>query len=55
MTTPTATLAFDFSINGSSIVAKITIVDPADAADWSHRADLANWQDDFAADFEEVN
>jgi hypothetical protein len=33
MTTPTAFLAFDFSINGSSIVAKITIVDPADAAE----------------------
>lgn len=55
MTTPTATLAFNFSFNGSSIVAEITIVDPADAFDWSHRADLANWQDDFAADFEEVD
>lgn len=54
MTTTTATLAFDFSFNGSSIVAKFTIVDPVDATDWSHRADVDQWQDDFAADFEEV-
>jgi len=25
------------------------------APDWNHRADLDQWQDDFAADFEEVD
>ena len=25
------------------------------ATDWSHRADVDQWQDDFAADFEEVD
>ena len=29
---------------------------PTDTAtDWSHRADVDQWQDDFAADFEEVD
>lgn len=26
----------------------------AEAARWSHRADLDRWQDDFSADFEET-
>jgi hypothetical protein len=27
----------------------------ASSPDWNHRADVDQWQDDFAADFEEVD
>lgn len=26
---------------------------PVDATDWSHRAPLENWYEDYASDFEE--
>jgi hypothetical protein len=35
--------------------ARLALRDEPAAADWNHRADLDQWQDDFAGDFEECN
>jgi hypothetical protein len=35
--------------------ARLALRDKPAAADWNHRADLDQWQDDFAGDFEECN
>jgi hypothetical protein len=54
--TQTGRLAFDFSVVGSSLVAKFTIFETAEESGaWSHRADSDRWQDDFASDFEETD